>query len=239
LKIDKSFIDGIDTHPDRAVLVNTVLRMGRALRLRTVAEGIENSDQLELLQRLGCQRGQGFYLSYPLSVEAVADFLDQAASDSASHIRRQRGRDLVALRIGPVPAVAALAALDHGERVLLLIAGSPDVPFELSPGVLSLMRHYIDAWRGVAESGPTFTWEGFERASVLQLLVNEWARIYDRAATDGGILRPEAAEPFRHAVTSAIVVALASTETVPLDGAAHLLRTRPSVRVPHELAPSA
>ena len=77
LKIDKSFIDGIDTHPDRAVLVNTVLRMGRALRLRTIAEGIEDADQLELLQRLGCQRGQGFYLSGPLHADAVEGFLDQ------------------------------------------------------------------------------------------------------------------------------------------------------------------
>ena len=89
LKIDKSFIDGIDTHPDRAVLVNTVLRMGRALRLRTIAEGIEDADQLELLQRLGCQRGQGFYLSVPLARRCGRGIPRcRTASTSASPTRR-------------------------------------------------------------------------------------------------------------------------------------------------------
>jgi EAL domain-containing protein (putative c-di-GMP-specific phosphodiesterase class I) len=236
LKIDKTFIGGIDTHPDRAVLVNTVLRMGRALRLRCVAEGIENADQLELLQRLGCQRGQGFHLSYPLAVDAVVDFLNRAASASASRVRRHGGRDLVALRIGPVPAYAAIASLDHAERVLELVGGSADTAIGVSPGALSLLRHYIDSWRGVAESGPTFTWEGFERVSVVHHLVDEWVRITDRAALVGRIVRPEAAEPFRHAVTSAILVAMEATETEPLDRAARSVRTHSADPRPHPMA---
>ncbi len=235
LKIDKSFIDGIDTHPDRAVLVNTVLRMGRALRLRTVAEGIEDAAQLELLQRLGCQRGQGYHLSYPLCVDDVDGFLDRATRSGVSPIRRQGDHDLVAVRIGAVPASAATASLDYAEQILDLAAVSPGVPFDVSPGVMSLMRHYIDAWRGVAESGPTFTWEGFERVSVVRLLVSEWARISNCAAAVSGILRPEAAEPFRHAVTSAILIVMASTEY-------ELVDAEPGVRAPtdpprpHELA---
>ena len=170
LKIDKSFIDGIDTHPDRAVLVNTVLRMGRALRLRTIAEGIEDADQLELLQRLGCQRGQGFYLSEPLRADAVEGFLERTASVSASPVRRRVDSDLVAVRIGPVTASSAKVSLDFAEHVVEMLSGSSGRAIGVSPGVLALLRHYIDAWRGVTESGPTFTWEGFERASVLQLL---------------------------------------------------------------------
>jgi diguanylate cyclase (GGDEF)-like protein len=236
LKIDKSFIDGIDTHPDRAVLVNTVLRMGRALQLRTLAEGIENADQLELLQRLGCQRGQGYHLSYPLPVDEVADFLDRTEAASASRVRSQDGRDLVAVRIGPVTAHAATASLDYGENVLEMVAGSADVSFDVPPGVLALLHHYIDAWRGVAESGPTFTWEGFERVSVLQLLAHEWELISDRAAAVGGIRMPAATEPFRRAVITAVLVALASTNTEPVDSTTDGVRTRPGGHRPHELA---
>ncbi len=147
LKIDKSFIDGIDTHPDRAVLVNTVLRMGRALRLRTIAEGIEDADQLELLQRLGCQRGQGFYLSVPLRADAVEGFLVQNTSTSASPTRRPSDRDLVAVRIGPVPTSSATASLDFADKIIELLSGSSDQVIGVSPGVLALVRHYVDSWR--------------------------------------------------------------------------------------------
>jgi diguanylate cyclase (GGDEF)-like protein len=235
LKIDKSFIDGIDTHPDRAVLVNTVLRMGRALRLRTVAEGIEDADQLELLQRLGCQRGQGFYLSHPLHADEVESFIERTAGVSASPVRRRVDSDLVAVRIGPVSASSARVSLDFADHVVEMLSGSAGSAIGVSPGVLSLLRHYIDAWRGVTESGPTFNWEGFERASVLQLLAREWIRIADIAAVESGLFSPAAAEPFREAVSSAVLAALAATE-VEFDDAGHLLRTWHEARRQRELA---
>ena len=235
LKIDKSFIDGIDTHPDRAVLVNTVLRMGRALRLRTIAEGIEDADQLELLQRLGCQRGQGFYLSVPLRADAVGAFLVQNTSTSASPTRRASDRDMVVVRIGPVPSTSATASLDFAIKIADLLSGSSEQVAGASPGVLALVRHYIDAWREATHSGPTFVWEGFERATVLQLLAHEWIRIADVAGVDHGLFPPAEAEPFRQAVTTAILAALASTE-VEFDDAAHLLRTWNEARRERELS---
>ena len=235
LKIDKSFIDGIDTHPDRAVLVNTVLRMGRALRLRTIAEGIEDADQLELLQRLGCQRGQGFYLSVPLGADAVEGFLVQNTSTSASPTRRPSDRDLVAVRIGPVPASSATASLDFADKMIDVLSASSDQMVGVSPGVLALVRHYVEAWRAETYSGPTFTWEGFERATVLQLLAHEWIRIADIAGVEHGLFSPAEAEPFRQAVTTSILAALASTE-VEFDDAAHLLRTWNEARRERELA---
>ena len=154
LKIDKSFIDGIDTHPDRAVLVNTVLRMGRALRLRTIAEGIEDADQLELLQRLGCQRGQGFHLSVPLRADAVGA--------SSRRTRPPVPRPLVAdestatwWRCGSGPCRPAR----RRRRSISRSRSSTCSPVRqsrwlgASPGVLALVRHYIDAWRGVARFG--------------------------------------------------------------------------------------
>jgi len=101
--------------------------------------------------------------------------------------------------------------------------------------VLSLLRHYIDAWRGVTQSGPTFTWEGFERASVLQLLAHEWVRITDGAAVETGLFSPAEAQPFREAVTTAVLTALAAAD-VEFDDGAHLLRTTYEARRQRELA---
>ncbi|MEU8228391.1 EAL domain-containing protein [Actinoplanes sp. NPDC048967] len=65
LKIDKAFIDGIATDPDDATLAEAVVQLGRALRLQTVAEGIENIDQHSLLSALGCTYGQGYLFARP------------------------------------------------------------------------------------------------------------------------------------------------------------------------------
>jgi EAL domain-containing protein (putative c-di-GMP-specific phosphodiesterase class I) len=66
LKIDKSFVDRMDTEPWGAVLIRTIISLGRSLDLRLVAEGIETPAQAEHLRRLGCDIGQGYYFSRPL-----------------------------------------------------------------------------------------------------------------------------------------------------------------------------
>ena len=51
------------------------MQLGRSLGLRTVAEGIEDVAQLERLQELGCDRGQGYLFAPPLEVAALERFL--------------------------------------------------------------------------------------------------------------------------------------------------------------------
>jgi EAL domain-containing protein (putative c-di-GMP-specific phosphodiesterase class I) len=76
LKIDRSFVSGMDDSLEAAALVHTLVQLGKALRLETIAEGIEDDDQLLRLQREGVDTGQGFLFSKPLDVAAVERFLE-------------------------------------------------------------------------------------------------------------------------------------------------------------------
>ena len=78
LKIDRSFVDGFGTDAEDEAIVTAVVRLAQALGLATVAEGIENTRQLVGLSELGCDAGQGYYFSRPLSgVDIVAWLLDR------------------------------------------------------------------------------------------------------------------------------------------------------------------
>ncbi|MET0426754.1 MAG: EAL domain-containing protein [Actinoplanes sp.] len=75
LKIDKAFIDGIATNPEDATLAEAVVGLGRALRLQTVAEGIEHADQHSVLSELGCTYGQGFLFARPGTAADIAELV--------------------------------------------------------------------------------------------------------------------------------------------------------------------
>ncbi|MGH8869786.1 MAG: EAL domain-containing response regulator [Actinomycetes bacterium] len=66
LKVDRSFVDGMSHDPEDAAIVSAVLGLARSLNLRTVAEGVENSDQLDALRHLGCDLAQGYLFSRPV-----------------------------------------------------------------------------------------------------------------------------------------------------------------------------
>jgi diguanylate cyclase (GGDEF)-like protein len=76
LKIDRSFIRGVAASSESAALIHTLVRLGKTLNLETLAEGIEDHDQLRALQRQDCDMGQGFLLARPLEVEAADAFLN-------------------------------------------------------------------------------------------------------------------------------------------------------------------
>jgi EAL domain-containing protein (putative c-di-GMP-specific phosphodiesterase class I) len=69
LKIDKSFIDGVDSSPEDRAIVEHVIGMATALGMVTVAEGIERPEQLHTLRQLGCELAQGFVLSRPIPAD--------------------------------------------------------------------------------------------------------------------------------------------------------------------------
>jgi len=69
LKIDKSFIDDITQNSVDKSIVKAIIDMSKALSLKTVAEGIEDKVQLEILQELECDIIQGYYYSKPLPIE--------------------------------------------------------------------------------------------------------------------------------------------------------------------------
>jgi diguanylate cyclase (GGDEF)-like protein len=72
LKIDKAFVDGLGNQGDVPALLRAMVDLAEIFSLRVVAEGIERPEQIEELLALGCELGQGHYLSEPLSA-AEAD----------------------------------------------------------------------------------------------------------------------------------------------------------------------
>lgn len=75
LKIDRSFIAGIEKNRSDRAIVRTITVLAADLGMDVVAEGIETARQLELLRALGCRRGQGYYFSKPLAVNEVDRYL--------------------------------------------------------------------------------------------------------------------------------------------------------------------
>ncbi len=75
LKVDKSFIDGVNSDERRSALTATIIRLAEDLDLRPVAEGIERADQLERLLQLHCDLGQGYYFARPMPPDGVDDLL--------------------------------------------------------------------------------------------------------------------------------------------------------------------
>jgi EAL domain-containing protein (putative c-di-GMP-specific phosphodiesterase class I) len=84
LKIDKSFIDGVEDGPDQSALTRAVIEFGATVGLQTVAEGIETTGELKLLVELGCQYGQGYLLSRPLDGRAIDDYVAGASPGRSS-----------------------------------------------------------------------------------------------------------------------------------------------------------
>jgi EAL domain-containing protein (putative c-di-GMP-specific phosphodiesterase class I) len=109
LKIDKTFVAGMDTHADDASIVQAIVSLAHGLRLKVVAEGVETARQLEALRAMGCDQYQGFYCSPALPAGEferlmcrqramrpadVASDLDETSSKlTAVRRRAARGRD--------------------------------------------------------------------------------------------------------------------------------------------------
>jgi diguanylate cyclase (GGDEF)-like protein len=83
LKIDRSFICQLDENPEGETLIRTLVQLGKALSIETLAEGIEGHNELSLLQEEKCDSGQGYLFAKPLSVEDTSKFLDNWRANGA------------------------------------------------------------------------------------------------------------------------------------------------------------
>lgn len=75
LKVDQCFVRRFDQKQSSLSLVEGILSLAHHLQLQAIAEGIETQEQLRLLQRLGCNYGQGYFFSKPLPADLATEFL--------------------------------------------------------------------------------------------------------------------------------------------------------------------
>jgi EAL domain-containing protein (putative c-di-GMP-specific phosphodiesterase class I) len=75
LKIDRSFVQGLEGSDTDSTIVAAIINMSRGLRLNVIAEGIETAAQSARLRRLGCELGQGYYYALPLSADNITALL--------------------------------------------------------------------------------------------------------------------------------------------------------------------
>jgi diguanylate cyclase (GGDEF)-like protein len=71
LKVDRSFVQSIADTPNMLTLVSTIVSLARAFNMKTVAEGVETSEQLQMLRLIKCDQAQGFLLGRPTPVADV------------------------------------------------------------------------------------------------------------------------------------------------------------------------
>lgn len=76
LKIDQSFVGGLkEDSPEDVAIISAIITLGKGFNLEVVAEGVENTQQANLLERLGCRIMQGYLFSKPLLAEEIIPFV--------------------------------------------------------------------------------------------------------------------------------------------------------------------
>lgn len=86
LKIDQSFVSDVTSNPDNAIIVSTVISMGKSLKQHIIAEGVETPEQYAFLLAQHCDEGQGYYFCRPLEEpEAFATLLKTGVPPAFAH----------------------------------------------------------------------------------------------------------------------------------------------------------
>jgi EAL domain-containing protein (putative c-di-GMP-specific phosphodiesterase class I) len=76
LKVDQSFVQEISDLAHDTTILSAVISLGRSLKQRVIAEGVETAEQVAFLQAHGCDEGQGYYFSRPVSAPHLARLLE-------------------------------------------------------------------------------------------------------------------------------------------------------------------
>jgi diguanylate cyclase (GGDEF)-like protein/PAS domain S-box-containing protein len=110
LKIDMSFVRNLRAGSSEEAVIRAILMLARSLGKKVVAEGIETQTQLDLLRSLGCDYGQGFFLSRPLLPDGVASLLIARAAERVGNFAPSAPLSVVAgaRELGPESGDAPL-----------------------------------------------------------------------------------------------------------------------------------
>jgi diguanylate cyclase len=83
--VDRSFINEISPNSDNATILSALINIGKSLKHRVVAEGVETKQQLDFLQKQDCSEGQGYFFSHPVTADKFAEFLATNAKHALVH----------------------------------------------------------------------------------------------------------------------------------------------------------
>jgi CheY-like chemotaxis protein len=142
LKIDRSFVDGLGSEgPDRAI-VASVVDLAHGFGLTTIAEGVETNTQLAELRARGCEIGQGYLWSRPISGDAFEAWMNARGTDSllrhpAQHDAGERRRRTVVLVEDDRPLRGLLRLIFEGEDDFEVVAETDD-----GREAVALARHH-------------------------------------------------------------------------------------------------
>jgi diguanylate cyclase (GGDEF)-like protein/PAS domain S-box-containing protein len=75
LKIDQHFVSTLNNNPESQAVVRAIIELAHGMNMQAIAEGIETQTQLEVLKQLGCEFGQGYYLSRPMTQQQLNELL--------------------------------------------------------------------------------------------------------------------------------------------------------------------
>lgn len=87
LKIGRSFVSALDVDASSGAIVAAIVRMGHALGMRVVAEGVEEPVQLDRLAELGCDAVQGYLVAHPQSLPDLTDVCAAAPHPARDAVR--------------------------------------------------------------------------------------------------------------------------------------------------------
>jgi len=85
LKLHQSFVQEITADPGDATIVSAMINIGKSLKHRVIAEGVETRAQLNFLQRHECSEGQGYYFSHPVVAEQAGKLLETGIREAVAH----------------------------------------------------------------------------------------------------------------------------------------------------------
>ena len=86
LKIDRSFVNQMDHNNGSSAIVQSIIALGKLLKMNIIAEGVESRDQLTRLRELGCPQVQGFLFSKPMDSNTATRLLDSPVQYSSTYV---------------------------------------------------------------------------------------------------------------------------------------------------------